>query len=90
MNSETEARVVALVTQINRVVAGLPVAEAQTALTLAVVCSIIVTAKDTELDRATMAKEFGKQVFDYVNRADIVEWIKTGTHWPTQISRRQQ
>jgi len=86
-HSDSEGRqnyVVGLVSQINNVLAGEDMAEAATALTLAVVCQMVTVAPTNSEERVAQADAFAAQVRDYVRRDDIVEWIR---HCTTHIQR---
>jgi len=72
-------RVIGMVNQIMTVLAGQDDAEATTALTLAVVTTIVAHAKD-DADCKAQAKVFTQQVYDYADRRDIVDWIRAGKH----------
>ena len=78
---EKQERVINLVSQINAVLAGVDLAESATALTLAVMCQIVATSKDNA-ECKSQARFFTKQVFEYADRRDIVDWIRASTFWP--------
>ena len=80
--------VVGLVDQINRVLAGEDIAEAQTALTIAVACQIVATTEDKD-DIRKMARGFASQLDAFVRREDIVEWIKHSTTHFTGTRKKQ-
>jgi len=68
--------VLALVDAINTILSGVDLAEAHTALTLAVVVGIVSTADAGERKQA--AEIFTEQVRAYIARPDIIEWIEHG------------
>jgi len=80
MSDEEQQRVhvIGLVNQIGAVLAGERLAESSTALVMAVVTQIVVSSSSRE-ERVSQARQFGKQVEEYVRRDDIVEWIEAGT-----------
>ena len=86
-DEQQQHRVVELVNQVMHVLAGQNDAEATTALTLAVVCTIVAHAKD-DADCRAQAKVFTQQVYDYADRRDIVDWIKAATSYPTPTPER--
>jgi hypothetical protein len=82
-DDDKELHVIRMVDQINTVIGGEDLAQACTALTLAVASMIINTSKD-EKERLIQSREFARQLEDYALRGDIVEWIKMNT---THISK---
>jgi hypothetical protein len=91
MKSEDERRqdyVIGLVNHINSVLNGENVAEAQTALTIAVACQIVATTEDKD-QVVQMAHGFARQLDEFVRREDIVEWIKYSTTHFTGTGRKQ-
>ena len=83
---EQQVRVIDLVNQLMTVLAGQNDVEATTALTLAVVCTILAHAKDG--DEEAQAEVFTQQVSDYVKRRDIVDWIRAGMTYITLPPKR--
>jgi hypothetical protein len=73
-DDQREERVLGLVNAISDVVAGVELAEAHTALTLAVVVGIVTMIEPAE--RTIAAEAFSQQVRAYVARPDIIEWIE--------------
>jgi predicted DNA-binding protein with PD1-like motif len=88
-DEEGQRRVIRMVDQINKVLAGEDIASACTALTISVASMIINTAT-SENDRIDQAREFAKQLEGYALRGDIVEWIKAHTTHISAASRRDQ
>jgi hypothetical protein len=84
---EAQDRVVQLVDGINLVLAGADTAEAETALSLAVVAAICTVAPNDAAARLQMAEGFTQQVRNLVRRDDIVEWIAAAT---IQVQRTRQ
>jgi hypothetical protein len=78
-------QVLALVDAINHVLAGVPIAHAQTAMTLAVVTGIISTSTSAQ-EREMQAAIFTQQVKEYIARPEIVSWVLSGVR-PTQVGR---
>ena len=86
MINEAQDRVVKLTDGILAILAGADSAEADTALTLAVVASMCMGAPDaaTRLQAATV---FTQQVRELIQREDIVEWIKASIIWAPRAGR---
>jgi hypothetical protein len=76
MNDEKQAqdRVIGMVDDIMRVIAGTSQAEAQTTLTLVIVASII-SIESNPAVRLQMVDGMAEHVKRYLDREDIVEWI---------------
>jgi len=92
MISDDEAqqlRVVRLTDGIRAVLAGADSLEADTALTLAVVVSICIGAPDAAA-RLQMAEGFSRSVRDFIQREDIVAWIKASIAWPPRAPRAER
>jgi hypothetical protein len=84
-----QRRVVRLTDGILAVLAGADGAEADTALSLAVVASICVGSPDAAT-RLQAAEGFSRQVREFVQREDIVAWIKASTTWLTSRTKKDQ
>ena len=84
-----DRRVVRLTDGILAVLAGADGAEADTALTLAVVASICVGSPDAAT-RLRAAEGFSRQVREFIQREDIVAWIKASTTWMSSRAKRDQ
>ena len=63
-------------------------AEAQTALTLAVACQIVSCTEDKGTV-VQMAQGFARQLDELVRREDIVDWIKYSTTFFTGTGKKQ-
>lgn len=72
-----QRKVVAYVNKINELLMGTDLAEAESALSLAVV-AMIVFNHETPEERLRAAAGHSNQVRDFIERDDIVEWIKAG------------
>jgi 3,4-dihydroxy-2-butanone 4-phosphate synthase len=72
---DQQDHVIELVNQVNAVLAGEELAETATTLTLSVICHIVATS-DTPENRLVQAREFARQVNEYIRREDIIEWVK--------------
>ena len=88
-NELGQDRVVRLTDGILAVLAGADGAEADTALTLAVVASICVGSPDAAT-RLRAAEGFSRQVREFIQREDIVAWIKASTTWMSSRAKRDQ
>ena len=88
-NELGQDRVVRLTDGILAVLAGADGAEADTALTLAVVASICVGSPDAAT-RLQAAEGFSRQVREFIQREDIVAWIKASTRWMSSRVKRDQ
>ena len=86
MINETQDRVVKLTDGILAILAGADSAEADTALTLAVVASMCMGAPDAAT-RLQAANVFTQQVRELIQREDIVEWIKASIIWAPRAGR---
>lgn len=71
---DQQDRVMKLATEINRVIAGFPTAEAHTALTLAVVCGIIATSDEHEWLRALQV--FTEQAANLLKSKEHTDYIR--------------
>jgi hypothetical protein len=83
-----QEHVIGLVSQINHILAGENMDEAQTALTLAVVCQIVCCTEDKK-KLVRLAHGFAGQLDELIRRDDIVEWIKYSTTHFTGTERKQ-
>jgi hypothetical protein len=83
-------RVCAITDQINRLLAGLPVAEAQTTLTLSIIISVCTTGNPTREERVKAADGFARQVREFAARDDIAEWIRHSVVSPSDLTTREQ
>jgi hypothetical protein len=81
-------RVVRLTDGILAVLAGADGAEADTALTLAVVASMCVGSPDAAT-RLRAAEGFSRQVRELIQREDIVAWIKASITWVSRAEKSQ-
>ena len=81
-------RVVRLTDGIFSILAGVDGAEADTALTLAVVASMCMGASDAAT-RLQAADGFTRQVREFIQREDIVAWIKASITWAPRAERSQ-
>jgi hypothetical protein len=73
---EREQRCLALVNEIMAVLSGIPYADAQAALTIAVTAAIV-TSCDGDGDRRDAAFEFTRQVHQWLQDPNRVEWINS-------------
>jgi hypothetical protein len=87
-NEVRQVRVVRLTDGILAILAGADSAEADTALTLAVVASICMGAPDAAT-RLRMAEGFSRSVREFIQREDIVAWIKASIRWAPRAERSQ-
>jgi hypothetical protein len=87
-DNEAQKRVVRMVDGILAIVAGVDIAEADTALTLAVTATICVTESDAAV-RRQMAEGFTRQVREFIQREDMVEWIRASVRHVSFRSREQ-
>jgi hypothetical protein len=87
---EDQDRVVRLVDQINVVLAGADGAEANTALSLAVVAAVCMVAPNDASTRLRAAEGFARQVRQLVQREDIIAWIKSSIIWVSEPLRGGQ
>jgi hypothetical protein len=87
-NKAREDRVVRLTDGILAVLAGADSAEADTALTLAVVASVC-TSAPIAAARFRAAEGFSRLVREYIQREDIVAWIKASITWAPRAERSQ-
>ena len=83
-----QKRVVQLTDGILAILAGADSAEADTALTLAVVTSMCWGASDVTA-RLQAAEGFSRQVRELIQREDIVAWIKASITWAPRAERSQ-
>ena len=81
-------RVVQLTDGTLAILAGADSAEADTALTLAVVASMCMGTPDTAA-RLRAAEGFSRQVRELIQREDIVAWIKASITWAPRAERSQ-
>jgi len=88
-DEEAQQRVMGLVNQINRALGGQDMAEAQTALTIAVACMIVSTASGRK-DRFAQVRSFTGHLEGFLKREDFVEWIKHGVATVVPGPRRNQ
>jgi hypothetical protein len=82
-----QVRVVKLTDGIMAILAGNDGAEAETALTLAVVTWICVLAPNDTESRHQAAEGFTRQVREFIRREDIVEWVKASIRWAPRAGR---
>jgi hypothetical protein len=87
-NEARKDRVVRLTDGILAVLAGADGAEADTALTLAVVASVCTGAPDAAT-HFRAAEGFSRLVREYIQREDIVAWIKASITWAPRAERSQ-
>jgi hypothetical protein len=87
-NEFQQDRVVRLTDGILAVLAGADGAEADTALTLAVVASMCMDSSDAAA-RLQVAEGFSRQVRELIQREDIVAWIKASIRWAPRVERSQ-
>jgi hypothetical protein len=78
-----QLNVIAYVNKINELLMGTDLAEAETALTLAVVSMVVFSHPDRE-ERLRAGAGFTHQVQRFLERDDIVRWIKAGVI-PVQV-----
>jgi hypothetical protein len=78
-----QRKVVAYANKINELLMGTDLAEAESALSLAVVAMIVFHHKTLE-ERRRAAAGLSSQVRGWVEREDIIEWLQ-GAIIPTQI-----
>lgn len=93
LTDDTDARdrVIQMVDRINTVLSGEDMAEAHTALTLAVACQIIASDENGGLKgRVAQARTFAGQLDLFLKREDIVKFIKDGIISVTVSARRDQ
>jgi len=76
--NEDMDRIVSLVDYIMGTLAGVELAQAQTALTLSVVAMVCATAAN-KAERSQMIESFAQQARNYVARDDIVQWVTDST-----------
>ena len=86
MINDTQARVVKLADGILAILAGADGAEADTALTLAVVASMYWGTSDAAT-RLQAADGFTRQVRELIQREDIIEWVKASIIWAPRAGR---
>jgi hypothetical protein len=79
-----QLKVIAYANKINELLLGTEMAEAESALSLAVVAMIIFNHPTPE-ERLRAATGMANQVRNFIQREDIVEWIKAGTNHNIQI-----
>ena len=82
-----QERVIRLTDKILSVLAGFDMAEAQTALTLAVITMMCAHDRGNAANRLQQADGFAQQVRDFIQREDVVAWIETSIV-PTTRSRQ--
>jgi hypothetical protein len=87
-NEARQDRVVQLTDGILAILAGADSAEADTALTLAVVASMCMGAPDAAT-RLRTAEGFSRQVRELIQREDIVAWVKASIMWAPREERSQ-
>jgi hypothetical protein len=81
-NEEEQEHVIDLVNQINAVLAGESGAAAQTALTIAVACQVVVDSPNADVKRREdYARGFANQLAEFIQREDVVGWIKHNISW---------
>lgn len=78
-NVEAQDRVVDLTNSITATLAGVDIAEAHTALSLAVAATICGLAPNDPVARQQASEAFTRQVRDLIQRTDIAEWIEAAT-----------
>jgi len=78
-----QLNVIAYANKIHEILAGTPMAEAQSALTLAVV-AMIVLSHETAEERTRAIMGHANQVKNWLDREDIVAWLKSGVV-PVQV-----
>jgi len=82
-----QERVIRLTDKILSVLAGFDMAEAQTALTLAVITMMCAHDRGNAANRLQQADGFAQQVRDFIQREDVVTWIEASIV-PTTRSRQ--
>ena len=82
-----QERVIRLTDKILSVLAGFDMAEAQTALTLAVITMMCAHDRGNAANRLQQADGFAQQVRDFIQREDVVAWIEASIV-PTTRSRQ--
>jgi len=82
-----QERVIPLTDKILSVLAGFDMAEAQTALTLAVITMMCAHDRGNAANRLQQADGFAQQVRDFIQREDVVTWIEASIV-PTTRSRQ--
>ena len=82
-----QERVIRLTDKILSVLAGFDMAEAQTALMLAVITMMCAHDRGNAANRLQQADGFAQQVRDFIQREDVVAWIETSIV-PTTRSRQ--
>jgi hypothetical protein len=82
-----QERVIRLTDKILSVLAGFDMAEAQTALTLAVITMMCADDRGNAANRLRQADGFAQQVRDFIQREDVVAWIEASIV-PTTRSRQ--
>ena len=87
-NEFQQDRVVRLTDGILAILAGADSAEADTALTLAVIASMCMDSSDAAA-RLQAAEGFSRQVRELTQREDIVAWIKASITWVPRAERSQ-
>ena len=87
-NELQQDSVVRLTDGILAILAGADGAEADTALTLAVVTSMCMGAPDAAT-RLQAAEGFSRQVREFIQREDIVAWIKASITWVSRAEKSQ-
>ena len=81
-----QGRVVQLTNGILAVLAGAHSAEADTALTLAVIASVYWRTSDAAT-RLQVVDEFTQQVRELVQREDVIKQIEASITWALQVER---
>jgi len=81
-NMEAQDRVVRLADGIMAILAGSDVAEGDTALSLVVAVSICAHAPNDEATRYQALEGFTRLVSEFIQRKDILDWIKASTTYP--------
>jgi hypothetical protein len=87
-DNEAQGRVIHMADGILAILAGLDLVEAETALTLAVMATICTTESDAAKCRQ-MAEGFTRQVREFVQREDIVQWVRAAVR-PVSFRSREQ
>ena len=82
-----QERVIRLTDKILSVLAGFDMAEAQTALMLAVITMMCAHDRGNAANRLQQADGFAQQVRDFIQREDVVTWIEASIV-PTTRSRQ--
>jgi len=86
-NMEAQDRVVHLVDSIMAILAGADVAEADTALSLAVAVSICALAPNDTTMRYRALEGFTRVVSEFLERRDIIDWIEASIAYAPPAER---